>query len=173
MSFSNNDDLNEQLKHNPETAMDLIEEFLKKQGVDLRNQAGPITSHAVTDDDGDQLYYVTLTSIRSDNHILRANNPEEALQKAVKRTEADEEHKFTRRYETLNPVVFQIPRIGEGESLDNLMMGEVPVGTQVKTTTEALNFQDRVARKPRTTKHQDKQINEIAEFLSKQAEELD
>lgn len=105
------DDFDEQMRENPDRAMELIEEFLKSRGErDQQTVVKKLTK------DGGEIFYVTLTSIRTDIHVVQAPNEEDAVDQAQEAS-SNEDGTFSRRYEHLEPIVFATPRDATGSTI--------------------------------------------------------
>jgi hypothetical protein len=163
----------EDLRNNPDTALKIIEEFLEYK---MKQNPSNGMFHEVKEGDGD-LYTVTLQSVRTDTHLVRAESPEEAVLKAAKRSDEEEGNtgKFHRRFENLDPMCLKVPTI---EEIENTGDGEAHTYMEKrKPSNSAINKAirkikgDTPARKP--SKEESSTIESISKYLKEKADEYD
>lgn len=103
-------EMNQDLRNNPEIALDLIQEYLERANEEdtaSNFESGDMNSY-VPNGKGD-LYQVQLQTVRTDTHLVRANNPEEAMNTARKQSDTNNLKQFHRRHDILKPIVVKVP----------------------------------------------------------------
>lgn len=158
------DELDRDLRRNPEMALDLIQEMLDRT-TSSDNETGIIGNISMLKGEGD-LYMVTVQTVRTDVHMVRAKDPEAALEQAQEASSND--NVLSRRHETLNPTVFRVPTIEEVTDDENsrvaMVAKEQPVTKKKRGSGAAMNI---------PTNNDDPLMDQIAKFLQEQADEYD